>query len=102
VVERTLGQRSSLSPPGFQETVCNYEKKLLEVVPDFFPSWYVSLRESYSFFTRARSAFNFDFASSSSTESMRSARDLAVKNLFLRLYSGLAARASSVSPGEGT
>lgn len=80
----------------------NYEKKLLEAVPDFFPSWYVSLRELYNCFTRSRSPVNFARASSSSTEPISSASDLAVKNLFLRLYKGLAASVSSVSPCEGT
>jgi hypothetical protein len=51
---------------------------------------------------RPSSDVSFVFASSSSTELINSANDLAVKNLFVRLYSGLAAKVSSVSLGEGT
>jgi hypothetical protein len=52
--------------------------------------------------TRCNSALSFVLASSSSTSSIRSASERAVKNLFRRLYSGLAARVSSDSPGDAT
>jgi hypothetical protein len=41
-------------------------------------------------------------SASSSMESISSASERAVKNLFVRLYSGRAARVASVSLGEGT